>query len=120
VLQDAPWLRWLKWVGVIGLIAFWIWANLAHPAPGGKPFGVDASAYWGTSLSDPYAGAAAGLPGAYLYSPAFLQAFSPLQSLPWELFIAIWLALQLAAMPWLMTPLGALVVLAFRRSRPRC
>jgi hypothetical protein len=113
ILRDAYRQRWLQWVGIIGLVAFWIWANLVHPAPGGKPFGVDASAYWGTSRSDPYAGAAAGLPGAYLYSPAFLQAFSPLQSLPWELFIGLWLALQLAALAWLVTPLGALALLLF-------
>jgi hypothetical protein len=94
-------------------VAFWTFANLAQPAPGGKPFGVDASAYWGTSLADPYAGAAAGLPGAYLYSPAFLQAFLPMQLLPWQVFIGLWVALELAALAWLMTPAGALVFLAF-------
>jgi hypothetical protein len=112
-LHAADWRRWLHWAGVIGLVVFWTFANVAQPAPGGKPFGVDASAYWGTSLADPYAGAAAGLPGAYLYSPAFLQAFSPIQLLPWQVFIGLWVALELAALAWLVTPAGALVFLAF-------
>lgn len=107
-----PWLRWLQWGSVVGLVAFWSWAMLTHPAPGGKPFGVDASAYWSASFTDPYNGPDAGLPGAYLYSPAFLQALAPLRLLPWELFIGLWLALQLGALAWLVTPLGALVLLA--------
>ncbi len=112
-LRDTHWLRWLQWAGVIGLVVFWAWANLAQPAPGGKPFGVDASAYWGTSLADPYTGAAAGLPGAYLYSPAFLQAVSPLLLLPWQVFIGLWVGLELVALAWLITPAGALLLLAF-------
>lgn len=98
---------------VIGLVAFWVWAITTQPAFGGKPFGVDAEAYWGANLADPYSGPAVGLPGAYLYSPAFLQAFAPLQLLPWEWFIGLWLAVQLVALGWLLTPLGAVVVLAF-------
>lgn len=105
--------HWLQWAAVIGLAIFWAWANLVQPAPGGKAFGVDASAYWGTSLANPYAGAAAGLPGAYLYSPAFLQAFSPLQLLPWSIFIGLWVGLELVALAWLITPAGALLLLAF-------
>lgn len=100
-------------LAVVGLVAFWAWALTTQPAFGGKPFGVDAGAYWGANLQDPYAGPAAGLPGAYLYSPAFLQAFAPLQLLPWDWFIGLWLGAQLAALAWLLTPLGALVVLAF-------
>jgi uncharacterized membrane protein (UPF0136 family) len=112
-LRGWDWVPWLQWAGAIGLGIFWIWANFTQPNPGGKPFGVDALAYWGTTLANPYAGAAAGLPGAYLYSPAFLQAFSPLQLLPWQAFIGLWLAFQLIALAWLMTPAGALVLLAF-------
>ncbi len=101
-------------VAVVGIVAFWMWALTTHPAVGGKPFGVDAEAYWGANLQDPYVGPAVGRPGAYLYSPAFLQAFAPLQMLPWDWFIALWLGVQLAALAWLVTPLGALVmVLAF-------
>lgn len=111
--RGVSWVRWLQWAGAIGLVAFWVWANITQPSPGGKPFGVDAWAYWGTSLSGPYAGAAAGLPGAYLYSPAFLQAFSPMKLLPWMAFVGLWSGVQLVALAWLVTPAGALLMLAF-------
>ena len=97
----------------IGLLAFWLWALLVQPDPGGKPFGVDAYPYWSVPLADPYSGPEAGLPGAYLYSPAFLHAITPLRLLPWEWFIGIWIAAELVALAWLVTPLGALAVLAF-------
>ena len=99
--------------GALGLAGFYVWALVVQPSFGGKPFGVDAMAYWMASTADPYAGAAAGLPGAYLYSPAFLQALTPLQLMPWDVFIGTWLALQLIALAWLLTPLGALAFLAF-------
>jgi hypothetical protein len=100
-------------VAGIGLLAFWLWALLVQPDPGGKPFGVDAYPYWSVPLADPYSGPEAGLPGAYLYSPAFLHAITPLRLLPWEWFIGIWIAAELVALAWLVTPLGALAVLAF-------
>ena len=97
----------------LGLLGFWVWALLVQPDPGGKPFGVDAYPYWSVPLADPYSGPEAGLPGAYLYSPAFLHAITPLRMLPWEWFIGIWIAAELVALAWLVTPLGALAVLAF-------
>lgn len=99
--------------GAAGLIAFWVWAVTTAPAIGGKPYGVDAMAYWSASLDAPYSGAAAGLPGAYLYSPAFVEILTPLRWLPWEGFMAVWLAAELVALAWLVTPLGALALLAF-------
>lgn len=103
----------LRAIGVVGLAGFWAWATVTHPEINGKPFGVDAQAYWGADLADPYSGPAAGLPGAYLYSPAFLQAFAPLRLLPWDAFMALWLAAELVALAWLISPLGALALLAF-------
>ncbi|MGH2454705.1 MAG: glycosyltransferase family 87 protein [Candidatus Limnocylindria bacterium] len=100
-------------IAAIGLVAFWFFALLVQPDPGGKPFGVDAHPYWSVPLSDPYSGPEAGLPGAYLYSPAFLHAITPLRLLPWEWFIGIWIAAELVALAWLLTPAGALVALAF-------
>lgn len=106
-------LRVAQLVAAIGLVGFWLFALLVQPDPGGKPFGVDAYPYWSVPLSDPYSGPEAGLPGAYLYSPAFLQGITPLRLLPWEWFIAIWIAGELVALAWLVTPLGAIAVLAF-------
>jgi hypothetical protein len=44
----------------------------------------------------------AGRIGAYLYSPAFAQALTPLVALPWPLFDALWTALNCAALWWLL------------------
>jgi hypothetical protein len=52
---------------------------------------------------------------AYLYSPAFLQALTPLRVLPWPVFVAAWTILLLLVLRWLSGPLlfGPLIVLTF-------
>ena len=67
---------------------------------------VDAYTYWSASYTDPYAGPQLGLPGAYLYSPAFIQALAPLRLLPWEAFHALWAALGFASLIFLVGPIG--------------
>ena len=87
------------------------WATLL-PYQGGI-WGVDAHTYWGASLANPYPGPQVGLPGAYLYSPAFLQILSPLRLLPWELFHAAWIGMGFGALVFLVGPIGgALAVTA--------
>jgi hypothetical protein len=81
------------------------WAMLL-PDQGGI-HGVDARTYWGAPLDDPYNGPQVGLPGAYLYSPAFLQILSPFRLLPWEAFHALWMALGIASAIFLVGPIGA-------------
>ena len=81
------------------------WAMLL-PDQGGI-HGVDARTYWGAPLDDPYTGPQVGLPGAYLYSPAFLQILSPLRLLPWEAFHGVWMALGIASAIFLVGPIGA-------------
>ena len=49
----------------------------------------------------------------YVYSPAFAQAFWPLMQLPWPIVNGLWAALQLAALVWMLGPIGALVAIAF-------
>jgi hypothetical protein len=83
----------------------WHWWMLL-PEQGGI-HGVDARTYWGVPLDDPYPGPQMGLPGAYLYSPAFLQALVPLRALPWEIFHALWLAGGIAAAIYMVGPVGA-------------
>ena len=63
---------------------------------------VDAYAYWTTRDGDFYDEATTGRIGAYLYSPAFAQILTPLVLLPLELFTAIWTAINLAALWWLL------------------
>jgi Glycosyltransferase family 87 len=91
----------------IGALAYLAvrWALLL-PDRGGI-HGVDARTYWGASLDNPYPGPQVGLPGAYLYSPAFLQALTPLRVLPWEVFHAIWTGLGIAAAVFLVGPIAA-------------
>jgi hypothetical protein len=63
---------------------------------------VDAFAYWTTRDGIFYDAAQTGRIGAYLYSPAFAQALAPLVLLPVALFTALWTALNLAALWWLL------------------
>jgi len=42
--------------------------------------------------------------GAYVYSPAFAQAFWPLTLLPWTLVSAMWTGAQLMALVWMLGP----------------
>ena len=67
---------------------------------------ADAYTYWSAPYADPYPGPQLGLPGAYLYSPAFLQALAPLRLLPWEVFHAVWAAAGFAALVFLVGPIG--------------
>lgn len=99
------------WPGAIGLIAAWAVLLILQPDVTGKPFGVDAMAYHSASMEDPYGGPQVGLPGAYLYPPPFLQALTPLRALPWDMFIALWIGLQLLALAWLVGPLLGLLLL---------
>jgi hypothetical protein len=63
---------------------------------------VDAYAYWTTRSGDFYAAADTGRIGAFLYSPAFAQALTPLVALPLAVFTAIWTAINFAALWWLL------------------
>ncbi len=67
--------------------------------------GHDARAYWAAPLDQPYEPGSVGHESAYLYSPAFLVALSPLRALPWPVFLALWTAGLLAVLFWLARPL---------------
>ena len=77
-------------------------------------FMQDAYAYWVVPAGDPYHDAIVGGPGAYLYSPAFLELITPLRALPWPAFVAAWAAILLGAAAYLGGPrlLALAVVLA--------
>ena len=67
--------------------------------------GLDARAYWRIDLAHPYAGSAVGEVSTYLYSPAFAQAMAPFSALPFELYFAIWTAVSLVILIWLLRPM---------------
>ena len=88
----------------IGIV--YAYAQLAGVAP--EAF--DAKAYWLASQADPYARSSVGQGYAYLYSPAFVQAFAPFQLLPWPLFSAIWTVLMVGMLVWAAGPWSLLLL----------
>jgi hypothetical protein len=59
----------------------------------------DTRAYYDALRSaDPYAGAAVGEIGSFLYPPPFLQLLAPFGQLPWPVFLFAWTALLTGAM----------------------
>jgi hypothetical protein len=90
-----------------GLILAAVIVGAHHFQNGTLGPGQDAHAYWLAlrGVPDaPYA-APAGQYGAYLYSPAFLQTFSPMLAFAWPQFLAVWTALLLGALLVLCGPL---------------
>ncbi len=83
-----------------------------HFTSGGMGAGQDAHAYWLALRSVPYQ-QDPGAYGAYLYSPAFTQLFSPLLSLAFPQFMALWTFLLLLALLALTGPLLFVLVLPF-------
>lgn len=71
----------------------------------------DAIAYWSAGLDDPYRESLVGRRSTFLYSPAFAQITWPLTWLPWEIFRALWGALNLGALVFLAGPVIAAVLL---------
>jgi hypothetical protein len=69
----------------------------------GAPPGLDTYTYWAADLDNLYVTAVIGshAQGAYLYSPAFAQAFAPLRLLPFEVVYALWLTLCLGLLAWM-------------------
>jgi hypothetical protein len=72
--------------------------------------GQDARAYWQAVRDYPY-GLDAGVFGAYLYSPAFIETLYPVLSLPWQQFLAGWTGLLMATLLVLTGPVLFVVAL---------
>jgi hypothetical protein len=64
----------------------------------------DVWAYWLTRDGLDYAAAHHGATGAFVYSPAFAQAISPVTALPWPVFAAVWTAGVASLLLWLAGP----------------
>lgn len=75
--------------------------------------GADSYTYWSAPYDDPYLGPELGLRGAYLYPPPFIQAIGPLRILPWEAFQLVWVLLGMAAVVYLIGPIGAALAVTF-------
>lgn len=85
--------------GYLGLVLAFLVLRLLQVRPWDQS--VDAYAYWSTAHGAMY-GQVAGLMGAYLYSPLFAQALTPITILPWPIFVTIWTGLNCAALWYLL------------------
>jgi len=76
---------------LVGLFAvpYIVWHNLVERGTN-SILGFDAYATWSLDLSDLYSGTYLDL-GAYRYTPAYAQAFAWAGSVPWGLFLGVWL-----------------------------
>ncbi|MFO7533319.1 MAG: glycosyltransferase family 87 protein [Candidatus Limnocylindrales bacterium] len=94
------------WGLLVAVLLVVLMTALAEPfEPESFGPGHDARAYWAVPLDDPYEPGSVGQESAYLYSPAFLVALSPLRALSWPLFLAVWTTGLLAVLFWLARPL---------------
>ena len=80
-------------------VVLFVWALLTF-----NDYQHDARAYWTLDLDRLYTRGQVGGVDAFLYSPAFAQAFTPLTWLPWAVFAGLWAALNLAALTWMAGP----------------
>lgn len=90
----------------LAVVALEVGLVLTQPGSGG-----DAHAYWAAQFPDPYFDSAVDQRDAYLYSPAFLHALTPLRWLPAPVFHVVWTIGLAAILVWLTGPLVAAVVL---------
>jgi hypothetical protein len=98
--ESMPWLRRLSIAAAILVTAIFATARLLDLYPWNERI-FDLWAYWSTRSGFDYAGARPGVSGAYIYSPAFAHAISPLTALPFSVFAAVWTALLVATLGWL-------------------
>jgi hypothetical protein len=89
---------------LIAVMAWVVVVALAQPIGSQLRTGQEAFCYWIANLHAPYALSDWTQQIAYVYSPAFLQAISPLTELPWIWFFGLWTALLLLAVRFLTGP----------------
>jgi hypothetical protein len=78
--------------------------------PQQRGVGFDAYAYWSVDLEHPYR-LAAGVLGAFPYTPPIAALFAPAHLLAWPTFLFVWLAILVGTVIWLGWR-GALMTLA--------
>jgi hypothetical protein len=108
-MTSVRWQRLLRRVAVgvaiAAIIVIWAWLNARGI------FFRDALAYWRPDFSDLYGGREVGVPSTYLYSPAFAHLMWLPGLLPWPVFAALFSALNLIALTWMVGPVLAALLL---------
>jgi hypothetical protein len=97
---------------VAGIILAASIVGAQHFHDGGMGPGQDAHAYWLALRGTPY-DSGPGTYGAYLYSPAFVQALSQVLALAWPQFRALWTAMLMGVLLYLCGPVLFAVALPF-------
>lgn len=92
----------LGWIGF-----FWVWL-IGFQSTFVE---VDAQAYWGIDFGELYRDTRLGDQDAFLYSPLVAWLFAPFSWIPYETFYAIFAAINLAALVWLIGPELAAIAL---------
>lgn len=87
-----------------GLILAFTVVGSGHFDTGSMGAGQDARAYWRAVRLPPYSFDAGDF-GAYLYSPAFLHALSPILDLTWGYFLGLWAGLLMVTLLVLTGPI---------------
>jgi hypothetical protein len=94
-IERLPHPTWMIVAAAIGAVA--VLAGVFMPEDDLPWLAWDSRTYWDAAHAvDPYANARVGELGAYLYSPAFLQALRPAVLLPWPIFLYLWAAATIA------------------------
>ena len=108
---DATYWPAARWIlTAIAIVAIALFAAYVGPKVLSTPGYSDAESYWMLNLDAPYA-SEAGSGGAFLYSPLVAQVLWPFTLLPREAFYALMLVVNLAALSYLLTPIGAALAL---------
>lgn len=106
---SVRWQRLLRRVAVavtiVAILIIWAWLNWRGI------FFRDALAYWRPDFADLYGDRQVGVASTYLYSPAFADMMWLPGLLPWPVFAALFSALNLVALVWMVGPvIGALLL----------
>jgi hypothetical protein len=89
---------------VVAGVARAAWYYLVQGIHPWEWWGIDARAYWRVDLAHPYASSPFGGLSAYLYPPPLAQVLAPLSALPFPVFFALWTALLVSILAWLVRP----------------
>ena len=88
----------IRAVAVAWIVAWWVWLiGYQHTFTE-----VDAEAYWGLQLDGLYQGVRLGDQDAFLYSPAVALLFLPFSYIPYDVFYALFAAINLGALVYLL------------------
>jgi glycosyl transferase family 87 len=91
-------------IGIIAAIVYWVYLTKTGGAP------VDVRYYWGVDPAHLYPHPEAGEKNGFNYSPIFDTLVGPGRILSFEVFVAIWRAILLAALVYLAGPFTIFVL----------